>query len=184
MKQPDDMATLDNAIEWIRSHWAMQPSAPLRLHDHAVQPDDLLGAPKLSGAFWHHLNLHGNAIESISVTQTCYHPRLQRDAAGEVGFYVRDCPDCLGDGVVTITRERYAYPMKDALEALARANERRALRLIYQLAGQSWYLRDMAPASTLTAIRKLYRRFSETPIGRVPKWTEMSEAQQNAMDAA
>jgi hypothetical protein len=168
VKRAHGLETLPEALAWVEKHWSEQPAIPLRLHEHGVQPADLLGAPRMTAAFWRYLNLSGNAIESVSVTQACYHPR-----PGD------PCPDCWNDGVVTVTRERFSYPMRAALEGLT--NDPAAYAVVVRLAQQGWQLGRLSPERALTAIRKLYNRFSTTPIGRVPKWTELSESSQRAL---
>lgn len=173
------LPTIEAAIEWLERSWSEQPAPPLRLHDHAVGSADLLGAPRISSTFWRYLTVQNNAIETVSVQEPCYHPRL---APG------RRCPDCLDVGYHQISRDRYTWPMRVALDAL-RHDPGPWSAIVYSLAAEhfdvdrtarrngrdSTFFRGLA----LTAIRKLYNRYSSTPV-HPRRWTDLSESQQAA----
>lgn len=193
MKRREGLATLEEAVRWIDKHWSEQPAPPIRLHQAGVEPQSQLGAPRTAAVFWRYLTVDGDAIESVSVTEVCYHPRLPQEADGtlrgvlcvcaEPSCERLHCPDCMGFGTRTKTQDRFTYPMRCALDAISR--EPKWYAVVLALARSQWdHAKAGIPADrALTAIRKVHSRYSRTPVAR-PKWTELSESQQRAEVAA
>lgn len=186
----DGMGTLDDAIAWARDHWVL-PEAPARIHQHAVEPDSALGSPKMSPAFLRYLEGSRTATTWQRITEPCFHATgLVADCCGGVGYMTRD-------------RERYVYPMAAALAALAKLPQKglnpHPLELVVVLAHAGWSVTAAAAlcgvhivsadhaqtvdAMFLLALRKLRGRYASGPLPR-PKWTDLSESQRNAQDAA
>ena len=188
-----DATTLSAAIEGLRDRADELSDYPTRLHVGGVQPRDLLGAPKLSPEFWRWLTGSIHATHPIREEVVC---PLRHD-------YETDCARCGGVGSYVITRDVYTRPLARALSKLVNAKtnarphpliviqallaegfsiERTAMRygVIIMTADQ----RITEEARILAAIRALRSRYEDTVLGPRPKWTELSESQQNAADAA
>ena len=188
----EGLATLEEAVLWVEKHWSEQPTPPIRIHQQGVEPESQLGAPRVAAVFWRYLTVQGDAMESVSVTEQCYHPRLPQDPDGTLrgilcactyeGCERLHCPDCMGLGARTLTRERFTYPMAQALERLAKEPRWYAVLLALSRNRWHWVKAGVKAEDALTAIRKLHSRYSTVPVGR--KWTELSESQQRAEVAA
>ena len=134
-----------------------------------------------------------HAKENITEERVCH---LAHD-------FGADCPNCHGFGTYATTRTVYTRPLARALVKLSHAKskvqphplviiagllaegfsiERTAMR--YGVIIMSADQRKTEEARILSAIRALRNRYEETVLGPAPKWTELSEAQQNAEDAA
>lgn len=187
-----DVATLAAALRWAETHWAQQPTVPLRIHVHEVNPSDLLGAPKMAPGFMAYMTMTGAEPVSVTGTQTCFHPNLPQERDGTLlGILCActkpdcsrlHCPDCMGLGVRQMTEDRYAYPMRVALRWL-RNTEPQWYATVVKLAANDWHLADIPEDRALRAIRKLHGRYSSAPMPRVT-WTDKSESQRLAEAAA
>ena len=187
-----DISTLPAAIAGLRDRAQELQDYPGRLHVHEVTPRDLLGAPKFSPAMWRHLTGSIHASHPVTEERIC---PLRHDTA--------DCPRCGGLGTYTATRDVYTRPLARALVKLSHAKskvqphplviiagllaegfsiERTAMR--YGVIIMSADQRKTEEARILAAIRALRSRYEETDLRADPKWTELSEAQQRAEDAA
>jgi len=187
-----DASTLTGAIAGLRDRAVELSDYPDRLHVAGVQPRDLLGAPKLSPAFWRYLT--GKPDSTHTVTETVICP-LRHESA--------DCARCGGLGSYPKTRAMYDRPLALALRKLANAKspqrphpiyvilallsegysiERTALRLgiIIMDADQ----RKTEEARILSAIRALRLVFEDTDYRPDPGWLNRSDAQRSAEDAA
>lgn len=197
-RSPDpDVATYYSALSWLRSAWSTLPVAPQKLHARDIEDGSALGAHRFSSAFWRILTGGPYSTEEVTETDTCHHPRLRVDN-------VRDCPDCSGDGVHSVTRLRYRSPMSAALSSLSREQvvpgRPSSVDYIVALAYSGWDIdkasswlgipivsrdhRQTVEATFLLAIRKCHSRYASGPIARGPSWSDLSESQQNAQDAA
>lgn len=189
-----DVIDLPSAIGWLQKAWMTLPVPPARLHSREV--DGQLG-PSFTPAFARILSGSAYDTEVIHETDTCHHPRL-------IGHDVRTCPDCSGDGVHEVTRERYRSPMAAALVRLSKMprpsdGTPSPAEFILTLYGAGWDWRfaaialglipvskdheETVKAQFLLAIRQLRQRFADGPIGRV-SYVDKSDAQRSAEDAA
>ena len=195
----EEVATLTAALAWLRTAWTTLPVPPAKLHDRDIEELSALGSHRFSAAFARLLDGKPTDTEISEETVTCYHPRLvDRDD-------VRACPDCSGDGVTKATRVRYRSPMSAALSRLSKMprpsdGTPAPIDYIIALAAGGWDMRQAAKllgyhvlspdhsqtidAMFLLAIRRLHERYSAGPVGRSVPYTELSEAQRNALDAA
>lgn len=62
--------SLHEFIVWFRREWAAE--FPSRIHERGIEPDSQLGAPRMTGAFIHHL---GIVIDGIGSTSSDYDSR-------------------------------------------------------------------------------------------------------------
>lgn len=181
--------TLPEAIEWTRAHWQGR-ELPTRIHEHAVEPDSLLGSPRLAAAMMSYLLASPNDSVTRSETVICRHPR------GSDHY----CPDCTA-GVKTTEVTRRRYPM---WRALYRLSSRPPLRnglpkpiwVVLSLWAAQWHpeyvrVRDgdgMLLCATdrdaviHRALRSLHHEYEDTVVPRVT-WTAKSEAQRHAEEA-
>jgi hypothetical protein len=194
MKRTSDLATLPLALEWLRSHVDELADVPIRLHDHAVGDKDALGAPRFSGAFWHRLVGSAYATHVARLEESCYHPMKHQ----------AECPECFGTNVKTTQRDVYDRPLSAAMVSLAKIpapslGTPSPVQYILALLQAGLVIEPAAylvripivsadhrltvEAMFLRAIRQLHSRYSSGPIGG-PKWTDMSESQRNAIQAA
>ena len=187
------VATLAEAIEGLRDRAQELQDFPGRLHVHEVQPRDLLGAPKLSPAFWRWLTGSVHATHQVREEVIC--PLRHADAT--------DCPRCGGVGSYVITRDVYSRPLARALGGLvnAKTNQRpHPLIVIQALLAEGFSVERAArrygvvilsedqrrneEARVLSAIRALRSRYEETVLGPRPGWLERSDAQRAAENVA
>lgn len=112
------LATLPEALEWLRDVARELADVPVRLHEHGVQPSDLLGAPRMSGAFLGHVSDGPYTTRPAPRTVACpgEHP-IRR--LGEAR-----CPMCEDTREWMTTTDVYAYPLRAALSSLGRARSR------------------------------------------------------------
>jgi hypothetical protein len=180
---------LASAIEWARKHWGEQRPVPTRLHVHEVQPDDLLGSPKLAPDFWRYLQ--GDA----TATYTSRHevPCPLRELA--------DCPRCGGAGYTIEERLHYEWPMTAALSKFAKVPATSKgwptpYVMVVTLASNGWDVTRAAAAigqpvlgpdhyktigaAFLLALRKLYNRYASAPLPERGWISGRSDAQRAA----
>lgn len=166
------MSALENlptALEWLRSVAGELTEAPTRLHEHAVQPADLLGSPRMSAGFFARLTDSPYATRTIVREVTCpgAHPRRRYGEAL--------CPMCADTGSWPTTVDVYARPLAAALSSLARARSRfrphpvhivRALLREGCQPERAALALDPAPDERgfLSAVRALYDQYSYTAI--------------------
>ena len=198
------VATLTEAIEGLRDRAQELQDYPGRLHVHEVQPRDLLGAPKLSPAFWRWLTrddedryegehrwVHDS--ELISEERVC----PLRHVAGV------KCPICPGTGIYVTKKDVYTRPLARALTKLVsvKTDQRpHPLIVIQALLAEGFSVERAArrygvvilsedqrrneEARVLSAIRALRSRYEETVLGPRPGWLERSDAQRAAENVA
>jgi hypothetical protein len=189
----EGLADIGEALRWVEKHWAEQPTPPVRLHVQGTEPESQLGAPRMAAVFWRYLTVSGDAMESVSVTETCHHPRLPQDRDGTLlgilcactteGCTRLHCPDCYGLGTRTMTRDRFSYPMAAAIDRLS--HEPAWYAIVVALARSGWSVRKAGTTDqkALTAIRKLHSRYSTVKVPSVA-WTDKSDSQRAAETAA
>lgn len=186
------MATISAAIAWTRDHWNEQRTAPVRLHVSGTEPDDLLGSPRMAPGFWRFLQGDSCAVEIAREETVC---PLRYDP---------DCARCGGTGVIVHERPVFRYPMAAALYRLSKVPATspgwpRPYSLVVLLASSGWQVARAAAAigqpvqspdhyrtleaAFLIALRKLHSRYASAPLPDL-KWTEKSDAQRSAEDAA
>jgi hypothetical protein len=186
------LATLAEAIEWARDHWAEQRPVPTRLHTRETEGVGLFYAHPFQAA----LDGSPDAVTSMPQTQPCYHPTLMARMSP------RDCPECLGLGVKETRVDRFVYPMSRALtrlhNSLGPSRQPHPYHLLILLAGSGWNPRmvaadtgigwDRMEALLLMSIRRLHAFYAAGPISMrtsaSPTWIEKSESQQAAETAA
>jgi hypothetical protein len=168
-------------VSWLQTAWTTLPVAPHRLHTRAIEDGSQLGAHEYSAAFWKVLTQEPTDYETVTETDTCYHPGLR------AGSPARECEHCLGDGVRQFDRHRYRSPLAAALFGLSKlpapAPDRpSSLDLVVALAWSGWDLHracvavrmpivsddhaETMRALMLMSIRRLYSRYSSGPVGR------------------
>lgn len=185
--------SLSEAIDWTRSRWDNQRCAPVRLHEaHTTEGE--LGAPRFSHGMAAALDGSPSAVASITGTQPCYHPLLNR------GDSPRNCAECIGTGVKEYRSDRYLFPMSRALSRLANSlgptRQPHPYRLVIELASHGWDPRNTASSTGipwdraeplfLQALRKLHGHYAEGPIASrtyTAGWTTLSDSQRNAIQA-
>lgn len=179
MRHDPQMATLPDAIDWLKARWDGQRTAPQRIH--AAHLMDSGGAPEWSGQFAHVLAWRPGEVRRVEVTTICGHPLNGGRAA--------QCPECDGLAVKAVTSDRYTYPMTVALRRLRRAKgDPHPLALVYALATFGWRADVVAQVTgaeaheLLRAIRQLHGRYEAGPVAI--GWVDKSESQQNAEVAA
>jgi hypothetical protein len=181
--------TLSGVIDETRWRWDDR-DVPIRLHEHATGDD---GAPRLSAPFLRYLTSTAFTVIEADETDLCAHPRLVTHGDPFT------CIDCGGDGVKTVRRARYAWPMWAALARLAHEHPERPgvpapAVIVLAVAASRWDWRTAAvrlriahlpdaEAVVLRAFRQLRGRYQERPTPRVG-WVSMSDAQRNAEEAA
>ena len=175
------LATLDDAIEWLREHWDNQRTAPTRLTQNDTE--GALGGLRYSGAFSATLGWSPTAAHRVTFGVICSHPMSR--GRGE------DCPECQGAGVKDQTSDRYPYPMSSALHALRRVVTRRgqipALTVVYALATSAFrpkvalqLLPGADEAVLLGAIRQLFHHYQAGPV-TTTSWVDLSDSQRQAV---
>lgn len=191
----DDVLTYSAAVSWLRTAWTTLPVAPVKLHTRAIEDGSQLGAHEYSMAFWKVLTQSATDTETITETDTCYHPGLKPDQPA------RDCLPCGGAGVREFERHRFRSPLAAALWSVSKipppAPDRPStLQLLVALAWSGWNLdracryvgmpvlsddhRQTMQALMLMSIRRVYDRYGSVPIHR----RGISESQSNAESAA
>lgn len=125
------LPTLPDAIDWAKSHWEGR-ELPHRMHEHAVEPDSILGSPRLTAEMMRYLLATPEQIMTVRETVICGHPRMDRGV----------CPDCVG-GVKEVEVTRRRYPMWRALWRLtscppARAGLPKPLWIVLSLWASEW----------------------------------------------
>jgi hypothetical protein len=176
------LATLDDAIDWLRERWDNQRTAPVRLTQNDTEGE--LGGLRYSGAFAATLTWTSRQSSSVTYTVICSHP-MSHGRTDE-------CPECQGSGVTERNSERYPYPMSTALTELRRVVTRRgqrpALSVIYALAAASFrprvamQLLGCDEAVLLGAIRQLFHHYQAGPVIST-SWVDMSDSQRSAITA-
>lgn len=94
--RPGSIDSAASACEFVASVWDDERIPPMRLHEHAVQPRDLLGAPRWSSGFSHYLM--DDPFETV----------IQRQGYTEGDHFIRTGPD----------REFWKYPLRRCLALL------------------------------------------------------------------
>jgi hypothetical protein len=192
---------LSDALSWLERHWIGRVP-PTRIHTGGVEPDSALGSPRLADAFRAYLDARPGDVITERVTETCHHPGLPRDAR------VTACADCDGSGVKDADRLRYRDPMWRAISRLdaqaARPGQAGWAQIVvalvatdYQpaaaarLIGASvvggtvtWGRRDFWEPMFVLAVRKLHHLYAQAPLPSRRPWTELSDSQKNAEEAA
>lgn len=206
-----EVADFTSASSWLRSAWTTLPLAPVRLHDRDIEDGSQLGAHRLSNAMWRVLVDSPYATEEVDETADCRHESQDpaRRRAGDIcptcGIYDEDGRLIAERGTVTRRRKRYRSPMSAALSTLSRdvappPGRPTGIDVIVAYAWSGWDVdltaswlgmpivssdhRETVRALILMHIRKLYSRYSSGPLPNIPKWIDLSESQQRAIDAA
>lgn len=163
------LETLPQALEWLRDVAGELADVPTQLHEHAVGAD-LLGAPRMTGPFLHHLTDGPYTVRSAPREVTCpaVHP-IRR--LGEPR-----CSMCDDTRSWLTSTDVYAYPLRAALSSLSRARSKlrphprqvvdALLRERCDPAGAAERIPGWAPDDRrfLSALRALYDQFSFTVI--------------------
>ena len=206
-----DVATYPEAVRWLRSAWTTLPVAPQAIHSREIEELSQLGSHRFSAGMWRVLADSPYATEEATEESECRH-EAQSPARRRAGDICPTCGIYDGEGKLiaergTLSRSRYRYrsPMAAALSSLSRGvppppGRPSSVDVIVALAWSGWHLPTMAEAlgmpivsddhrKTLEAmvlmhVRKLYSRYSSGPVARGPKWSELSDSQQNAIVAA
>lgn len=182
------LASLSEAITWLRDHWQEQRPSPIKLHTRDTEGIGPFHTPAMAAA----LDGSCDVTTTAPQTQTCYHP-LSKTA--------KDCPECIGLGVKEVRVDRYVYPMSRALQrlhdSLGPARHPHPYHLVVVLAACGWDARhaaaaidrptETAEALFLMAIRKLHSHYSAGPVNTRtsgPSWIDKSESQKAAETAA
>jgi len=185
------LASLPEAISWLKDHWAEQRAAPTRLHTHA---NEGLG-PFYTPAFAAALDGSAEAYVSTIGPTDCYHPLIR---AGQSPL---KCPECNGMGVKDHRTDRYLYPMSRALtrlhNQLGPGRQPHHYVLVLLLADHRFDARgaaasvdlnwDRAEALFLMAIRRLHAQYAAGPAPTRtsgPSWIDKSDSQRSAETAA
>lgn len=190
------LVSLDEALDWARSHWANQRTAPVRLHTRDTEGIGPFFTAGMSAA----LDGSPEAFSSSPSTQRCDHPLLAPRMSPH------DCPECSGSGLKEARIDRYLFPMSRALtrlhDSLGPGRQPHPYHLVIALASQNWNARaaagsldvhwDRASALFLLALRRLHSFYEEGPVNTrasapssgTVAWTDKSAAQQNAETAA
>lgn len=118
MRRQSALTTLPEALTWLRDVAGELSDVPTRLHVHAVQPSDLLGAPKMSTAFMRRLDGNAFQVRSAPRVVTCpaLHPRRRYGEAR--------CSMCDDSGEWLTSTDVYERPLAAALSALSRTRSR------------------------------------------------------------
>lgn len=180
-------ATLPEAVEWTRAHWQGR-ELPLRIHEHAVEPDSILGSPRLAAKMMQYLLASPDDVVTHVETVACHHPRAVNG----------HCPDCV-EGVKEAEVTRRRYPMWRALWRLsscrpARTGYPKPIWIVLALWGAHWrpelvtikdadgvyVAEDERQALILRALRSLAHEYEETAVLRAVPWTQKSDAQRHA----
>lgn len=171
IRRQSALTSIDEALEWLRDVAGELSDVPTRLHEHAVQPSDLLGAPRMSTAFMRRLDGSAFATRAAPRYVRCpaFHPRRR------YGDPV--CVMCGDTGEWLTTTDVYERPLEAALSALGRARSRMRphprhvvealIREGCEPAGAAERLgQGMTPTDHrfLGAIRAVYDHFSYTAI--------------------
>ena len=175
------LATLDDALDWLRENWDNQRTAPTRLTQNDTEGE--LGGLRFSGAFSATLGWSPTAAHRVTFAAICSHPMSR--GRGE------DCPECQGAGVKDQTSDRYPYPMSTALHALrkvvTRSGQIPALAIIFALASSAFrpkvamqLLGTNDEAVLLGAIRQLFHHYQAGPV-ITTSWVDLSDSQRNAV---
>lgn len=184
------LASLPEAIEWARAHWQGR-ELPTRIHEHAVEPDSLLGSPRLTATMMSYLLASPDDTVTRTETVLCRHPRGSE----------RHCPDCTA-GVKSQDITRRRYPMWRALWRVSllrpvRDGLPQPVYLVLALWAAGWRpelvrirTEDGAPLEPddrdgllLRALRSLHHEYEDTVVPRVG-WVSKSEAQRKAEEVA
>lgn len=161
-------ASLEEALAWLRDVAQELADVPTRLHEHAVQPTDLLGAPKMAAAFLRHVDDGPYATRQAPREVSCpaFHPRRR--------YGEPLCAMCEDTGYWMTATDVYAHPLRAALSTLSRARSklRPHPRLVIDALLREWCdpaaaalrLPGYAPDDRryVSAIRALYDGFSYT----------------------
>jgi hypothetical protein len=163
------LASLEEALDWLREVAQELGDVPTRLHDHAIGAD-LLGAPRMSSAFIGHLSDGPYTTRQAPREVSCPAEHPIR-ALGEPR-----CAMCQDTGYWMTSTDVYAHPLRAALSTLTRAHSRlrphprhvidALLRERMDPAAAALRLPGWAPDDRryLSAIRALYDGFSYTAI--------------------
>lgn len=210
--RPPDIATYSDAVHWLRDAWTTLPVAPRQIHSHEIEDQSALGSHRFSSGMWRVLVDSPYATEDVTERSECRH-EAQDPAKRRAGDICPTCGIYDGDGKLiaergTVSREmvRFRSPMAAALSTLKRGvppppGRPSSVDVIVAFAWSGWHLPTMASwlgmpivsddhrktleALVLMHVRKLYSRYSSGPLpDRGPKWTEMSQSQRNAVEAA
>ncbi len=165
------LQSLDEGLAWLRDVAGELSDVPVRLHEDAVQPSDLLGAPKMTTAFRRRIDGSAMAVRSAPRYVKCpaKHPRRR--------YGEPVCAMCGDTGEWLTTTDVYERPLAAALSALQRARSRMRphprhvlealLREGCDPAAAALRIDPDMPADDgrfLGAIRALYDHFSYTVI--------------------
>lgn len=186
-------ACYPDAIDWLKDHLDGLMQAPTRLHDRETGDD---GAPRLSQQFM--------AVLAGSPYATTW-SRDERACPLSHPIGAPTCSMCADQLTYTVQSEVYRHPLAAALATLKHAPatshdwptpyqlvltllregfdlDRAATAIGHPILGPDH--RKTVEAAFLLAVRKLVGRWASGPIPRAPRWIELSEAQQNAENAA
>lgn len=189
------LATLADALRWLRDHVDELEAPPLRLHGATVGDADATGAPRFTPEFWALLTSTPYRTRWAQETVVCPLPH-PLDAK-------KPCPMCSGQLSWTSSREVYVHPLAAALERLSHVPASaptlpspfvlcvalldcgmdidRTHQRLWDHPISSEDRRKTVEALFLSAIRRLQGRWSSGPI---PKRGQISEAQSQAEAAA
>lgn len=210
MRAPDpDVATYYSALSWLRAAWTTLPVAPKQLHDRDIEDGSVLGSHRYTGAFWAILVGGPYATEEYVEKSDCSDPihagRRGVELCPTCAIFDGAGKAISEAGTVSRMRLRYRSPMAAALSSLSRdvpppPGRPSSIDIIVALAFRGWDLdaaakawgvriasddqRATEEARAMSAIRKLHSRYASAPIERGPRWTDLSESQRNAQDAA
>ncbi len=175
-----DVGTLSSAIDWLREHQDAGRSVPSRLHDNATEGE--LGAPPFSPAFMAYLQGRPDDVILVRLSVACDH------------LHDATWPGC------SVEREYYRAPMWRAMRRISgrmpriRPSNPKPLALVVSVmdAGYDWRTasdrlrlnRELGEALILMAIRELYGQYALGPVGKRVPYTELSESQRMAEQAA
>lgn len=112
------LTDLGTALTWLASVAGELTEAPVRLHEHAVQPADLLGSPRMTGAFLHRVTDSPFATREVVREVRCPAEHPLRNL-GE-----RRCPMCADTLTWLTSTDVYVRPLEAALSALSRARSK------------------------------------------------------------
>lgn len=191
--------TLTEALDWLAE--VFEPRVPPSNihHTKLVADGDMLGTPEMTARFLRYVDAKPDDQWRGTGTQECQHGGLEPEVCGR----------CEGRGTVEVAAGEFKTPFWRALDKLSTIESDRwgehqvrpehptPAQVILQVVRSGFYEippkltfrdghpipGDFAAVMALSAIRKLHSRYS-TGYSRIVPYSEMSESQRNAIDAA